>query len=111
MPMNATNHWNLLGIVAIGDVVIAAILIVAAAALLRSFLRRLVERHPHTARELFEPAQGLGLRLYEYLKARRSRELNDPRAHALAFSAYVCVLLGLLLVGLAVLTLIASFII
>lgn len=105
MPADPTR---LLLVAAIADMIIAAGLAVCAAFLLRRFMTRLVEHHRDVARELMEPAEGRGHRLYVYLKARESRRLNDPRAHALAFGAYVCVWVALLMLVLAVLSLIAA---
>ena len=107
--MESADRTGLLLLAAIGDLAIAAALAVVATLLLRNFMSRLAERHPRTARELIEPEAGRGKRLYEYLKARRSRELHDPRAHALAFSAYLCAWFALALIILAGLSLIASF--
>ncbi|MBI2399356.1 MAG: hypothetical protein HYV17_16340 [Xanthomonadales bacterium] len=106
--MPATDPSPLLLRVALGDLVLALLLAVTASLLLRAFLLRLVERHRKVAMQLLEPVQGRGLRLYAYLKSRASRHLNDPRAHALAFSAYLCVIFAALLAGLSVLTLAAA---
>lgn len=93
---------------ALVDVVLAVALAVSAAYLLRRFMARLVERHRDVARNLMEPAEGRGHRLYAYLKARESRKLNDSRAHAFAFGAYVCVWMALFVLVLAALSLIAA---
>ena len=106
--MESADRTGLLLLAAIGDLAIAAVLAVIATLLLRAFMTRLAERHPLTARELIEPEAGRGKRLYGYLKARRSRELHDPRAHALAFSAYLCAWLALGLIILAGMSLLAS---
>ena len=107
--MGDGDNSGLLLRAALGDLAVAAILAVAAALLLRRFLARLVERHPKVAKMLIEPDAGRGQRLYLYLKARRSRELNDPRAHALAFTAYLCAVLTLILIALAIASVITSF--
>lgn len=109
--METLDRTGLLLLAAIGDLAIAALLAVVATVLLGRFMSRLAERHSRVARELIEPAAGRGQRLYAYLKARRWRELHDPRAHALAFSAYLCAWLALSLVALSGLSLIASFLI
>lgn len=102
------DYTKFLLLAALGDVVIAFALAVIASQLLRRFLRRLLERHRDVARQLMEPEDGRIQRLHAYLRARESRHLNDPRAHAMAFGAYVCVLLALFLIVLAVLSLLAA---
>ena len=101
----ATDYSRLLLFAALGDVVLAALLALTAALLLRRFMGQLVERHRAVALRLIEPAEGRAHRLYTYLKGRESRLLNDPRAHALAFAWCV-----LFLLALAPLTLIAALI-
>ena len=104
----AADTSRLLLYAAMADLVIAVALAVLAAYLLRRFISRLVECHLEVARELTEPAEGRVYRLYAYLKARESRSLNDPRAHAFAFGAYLCVWLALFVLVLAALSLIAA---
>ena len=106
----AADYSRLLLFAALGDVVLAALLALTAALLLRRFMGQLVERHRAVALRLIEPAEGRAHRLYAYLKGRESRLLNDPRAHALAFGAYVCAWCVLFLLALAPLTLIAAVI-
>ncbi len=106
--MGVTDRSGLLLLAAIGDLAIAGLLAVIATLLLRRFMTRLAERHRDVARRLVEPADGRGRRLYAYLSTRESRQLNDPRAHALAFGAYVCAWIAMLLLMLAALTLLAA---
>jgi len=106
--MDSPDYTRLLLFAVLGDLVLAAMLAMTAAMLLRRFMGRLVERHRAVALQLIEPAEGRIQRLYVYLKARKSRHLNDPPAHALAFGAYVCVWCVLVLLALAPLTLIAA---
>lgn len=107
----ATDYTRILLLAALGNVVLAAVLAMTAAMLLRRFMGRLVERHRAVALQLIEPAEGRAHRLYAYLKARESRQLNDPRAHALAFGAYVCAWCVFFLLVLAPLTLVAALIV
>lgn len=109
--MHGVDRQDLLLFAALGDLAIAALLAVVATLLLRRFMSRLADRHPKVALALIEPVAGRGQRLYAYLKARKSRELDDPRAHALAFAAYLCALLALVMIMLALASLIASFLI
>lgn len=109
--MASVDRSGLLLWAALGDLAMAVVLAVIAAILLRRFMSRLADRHRAVALALIEPVAGRGQRLYEYLKDRRSRELHDPRAHALAFSAYLCALLSLFLIALAFISLVASFLI
>lgn len=108
--MAEADRTGLLLLAALGDLAVAAALAVVATLLLRRFMLRLTERHPQVARQLIEPATGRGQRLYEYLKGRESRRLHDPRAHSLAFGAYVCAWIALFLLVLAALTLAAALI-
>lgn len=109
--MASVDRSDLLLLAALGDLAMAVLLAVLAALLLRRFMLRLADRHRAVALALIEPVAGRSQRLYEYLKARRSRELHDPRAHALAFSAYLCALFSLILIALAFVSLVASFLI
>lgn len=104
------DRTGLLLLAALGDLALAAALAVVAALLLRRFMLRLAERHPQVARQLIEPVEGRSQRLYQYLKGRESRRLHDPRAHSLAFGAYVCTWIALFLLALAALTLAAALI-
>ncbi len=96
--------------VALGDVALAVVLAVIASILLRRFMGRLVEHHRDVALRLIDPPEGRLQRLHAYLKANESRQLNDPKAHAFAYAAYVCVWCVLILLVLAPLTLIAALI-
>ena len=105
-----SDPTRLLLFAALGDVLLAAVLAFIASILLRRFMARLLERHRDTARHLIDPPEGRMQRLHAYLRARESRHLNDSRAHALAFGAYVCVWCVLILLVLAPLTLVAALI-
>jgi K+-transporting ATPase A subunit len=107
----AVDHTRLLLLTALGDIVLALVLAIVAALLLRRFMARLVERHRTVALRLIEPPEGRMQRLHAYLKARESRQLNDPKAHALAFGAYVCVWFVMILLVLAPITAIAALIV
>lgn len=107
----AIDYTRTLLLAALGDVVLAVILAVIAAVLLRRFMARLVERHREVAVRLIGSPEGRMQRLHAYLKARESRQLNDPKAHALAFGAYVCVWCVLVLLVLAPVTLIVALIV
>lgn len=104
----AVDPTRALLLAALGDIVLAVVLALTAALLLRRFMARLVERHRDVALRLIEPPEGRIQRLHAYLKGRESRHLNDPRAHALAFAAYVCAWCVLFLLALAPLTLVAA---
>ncbi len=108
--MENPDYSKLLLLTVLGNLALAALLAMTAALLLRRFMSRLVERHRAVALRLIEPAEGRIQRLYDYLKTRESRNLNDARAHALAFAAYVCVWCVLFLLALAPLALIAALI-
>jgi hypothetical protein len=107
----AVDYTRPLLLAALGDVVLALVLAVVAAMLLRRFMARLVERHREVALYLIEPPEGRMQRLHAYLKARESRKLNDPKAHALAFGAYVCVWCVMILLVLAPITVIVALIV
>jgi hypothetical protein len=110
LTVESADRTGLLLLAALGDLALAAVLAVVATLLLRRFMTRLAERHPQVAKHLIEPAEGRGRRLYGYLKARESRLLHDPRAHGLAFSAYVCAWIALFLLILAAATLVATLV-
>lgn len=75
---------------AVGDLAVALLLALITAYLLRRFLMRLAERHKAVAQQLLAPGSDRADRLYQFIKARESRRLKDPFAHALAYSAWVC---------------------
>ncbi len=104
----AADHTRLLLFAPLGDMVIAFALAVIASQLLRRFIRRLLERHRDVALHLMEPEEGRVQRLHAYLRARESRRLNDPTAHAFAFGAYICAWMALILIALAALSLLAA---